>query len=134
MKTDRGIQPVVVAVGGVDRFRTAHLFGRLTEKTQRAGDAMRFHGLLGSQKARKGSQTEGGMGIGVTGGMFRRPWSWRAVRGGDLGLAGHRIVFSIAADDRPVAVRPGCTEGRRHARRPLLDFEPLLAESVNVPL
>jgi hypothetical protein len=65
VKADRGVEVVVVAVGGVHGLRAAHLLGRLAEELDGAGQPMALHRRLGREHTGERAHAERGVRIGV---------------------------------------------------------------------
>ena len=101
MKRDDGVEPVIVARGGVDGLGAAHLFGGLAHEADGAGDAVPFHGGLGRKRADQRTHAQCRMGIGVAAGKARQALARRAVGVGHLAVAGHRVILGIGHDGGP---------------------------------
>ncbi len=129
---EEGIDPVEIALGGVDGLRAADLFGRLAEELERAADAVLLHGGFGGEDAAERADAKHGMGIGVAGGPGMQPFARGLIGNGLLGIAGNGVVFGVGADDRTGAVRPGGGEGGGHAAGALFDLPAIGAQQIDI--
>ena len=135
VKGQRGIEIVVIARGGMERFGAAHLFGGFSEEFQATWDVMGLHRGLGGKKAAQCAHAEGRMGIGMATGVGAEAGAGHLARLGGLAIAGNAVIFRIAADGRPVApvpILPCGAKGGGHSGRAFLDGKPLAAQEVDV--
>src|SRR5215813_5127699 len=100
MEADSGVEIIVVAVGGVDRLRAAHLLRGFAEELERPGNAVFLHRCLGRQQPAECAAAERGMGVSVAGGVFVQPGARLPVGHALLAVAGHGVVLGIGGDGR----------------------------------
>ncbi len=133
MKRYRRVHVVVVALGGVDWLRAAHLLRGLAHELQAPGDIVALHRRLGGQYPGQGGDAEGGMRIGVAGRGMMGAVPELAPGHAVLVVAGHGVILGIGSDGRPAAVRPARAEGGRHAAGAFLDLDSLPLQAVHIP-
>ena len=131
MVGDVGVGPVIVPLGGMHGLRAADLLRWLPEEAQGAAQAVTRHGGLGPQHTGERRDTEGRVGVGVTGGPGVQPLARRPVRNRLLGVLWHGVVLGVRSQDGP-ALAERRQERRRHPGRAFLHLEPLGPQELKV--
>ena len=126
-----GVEPVVVALGGVDGLGAADLLRRLAEQLQGAGHAMRGHRSPGAEHRGERCRTQHRMRVGMAGGIGVQALARRRMRHHLLRIARHGVVFGETGQHR-LALAPAGDEGRGHAARARLHGEALGAQQVDI--